>query len=311
MAAVRRVLQEGRLGQLVHVLHEERIGAWHFAHSYVRGHWHREADASQMLLAKACHDLDLLAWWIGAPATSIASVGRLAHFRVLDGRDAAQPWALAWSDEFDGPAGTAPDPSVWTPEIGDGSANGNPGWGNNERQAYTGEPANVALDGEGHLVIRALEAGADAPPCYYGAPCAYTSARIVTAGALEVAYGRIEARLKIPTGQGLWPAFWLLGHDLAEVGWPEAGEIDVMENVGREPDVVHGTIHGRATRAATPSADPSRSPTARPSPRTSTCTPSTGRPRASPGRWTASSTPPSARPTSRAGRAGCTTTRSS
>lgn len=81
MAAIRRVLAEGRLGQLVHVLHEERIGAWHFAHSYVRGHWHREAAASPMLLAKACHDLDLLAWWVGSPATSLASVGRLAHFR--------------------------------------------------------------------------------------------------------------------------------------------------------------------------------------------------------------------------------------
>ena len=93
-------------------------------------------------------------------------------------------------------------------------------------------------------MIRALEAGAGAPPCYYGAPCEYTSARIITAGALEVTYGRIEARIKIPRGQGLWPAFWMLGNDLAEVGWPEAGEIDILENIGREPDVVHGTIHG-------------------------------------------------------------------
>ncbi|MFN2322588.1 MAG: Gfo/Idh/MocA family protein [Trueperaceae bacterium] len=81
MRAVARVLREGRLGQLIHVLHEERIGAWHFAHSYVRGNWHREAASSPMLLAKACHDLDLLAWWVGAPATSVASTGRLAHFR--------------------------------------------------------------------------------------------------------------------------------------------------------------------------------------------------------------------------------------
>jgi predicted dehydrogenase len=81
MQGVARVLREGRLGQLVHLLHEERIGAWHFAHSYVRGNWHREASSSPMLLAKACHDLDLLAWWVGAPATSVASLGRLAHFR--------------------------------------------------------------------------------------------------------------------------------------------------------------------------------------------------------------------------------------
>ncbi len=81
MRAVARLLGEGRLGQLVHVLHEERIGSWHFAHSYVRGNWHREAASSPMLLAKACHDLDLLAWWVGAPATRVASTGRLAHFR--------------------------------------------------------------------------------------------------------------------------------------------------------------------------------------------------------------------------------------
>lgn len=81
MRAVKRVLEEGRLGQVVHLLHEERIGAWHFAHSYVRGNWRREADASPMLLAKACHDLDLLGWWVGAPVRSVASSGRLAHFR--------------------------------------------------------------------------------------------------------------------------------------------------------------------------------------------------------------------------------------
>ena len=133
---------------------------------------------------------------------------------------------------------------MWTPEIGDGTAEGIPGWGNAERQTYTDDPANLALDGQGQLVIRALETGGDAPLCYYGAPCEYTSARIITAGALEVTYGRIEAHLKIPYGQGLWPAFWMLGNDIDEVGWPESGEIDIIENIGREPDTVHGTIHG-------------------------------------------------------------------
>lgn len=80
MAKVREILAEGRLGQLVHVLHEERIGAWHFAHSFVRGNWHDEASSSPMILAKACHDLDLLTWWVDAPARRIASTGRLAHF---------------------------------------------------------------------------------------------------------------------------------------------------------------------------------------------------------------------------------------
>jgi beta-glucosidase len=170
--------------------------------------------------------------------------GREVRALVLDGRDESRPWELVWSDEFEGPAGTGPDPAAWTPEIGDGTANGIPGWGNAERQTYTDDPANVALDGAGSLVIRALETGGDAPPCYYGAPCEYTSARIITAGKVEATYGRIEARLKIPRGQGLWPAFWMLGNDIFEVGWPESGEIDVMENIGREPSRVHGTIHG-------------------------------------------------------------------
>jgi beta-glucanase (GH16 family) len=170
--------------------------------------------------------------------------GRTVHVRLLDGSDPTRPWELAWSDEFEGPAGTPPDPSVWTPEIGDGTANGIPGWGNAERQTYTADPANLALDGDGHLVIRALETHGDAPPCYYGEPCEYTSARIITQGALEVHYGRIEARIKIPYGQGLWPAFWALGNDIGDVGWPESGEIDIMENIGREPSTVHGTVHG-------------------------------------------------------------------
>ena len=170
--------------------------------------------------------------------------GREARAQVLDGRDESRPWELVWSDEFDGPAGALPDPSVWTPEIGDGTANGIPGWGNAERQTYTNDPANLSLDGDGHLVIRALETHGDAPLCYYGAPCEYTSARIITAGNVEVTYGRIEARIKIPYGQGLWPAFWTLGNGIFTVGWPDSGEIDIMESIGREPDRVHGTVHG-------------------------------------------------------------------
>lgn len=170
--------------------------------------------------------------------------GRPVRVEVASGSDPARPWELVWSDEFDGPAGTLPDPAVWTPELGDGTASGIPGWGNAERQTYTADPENLSLDGDGHLVIRALETHGEAERCYYGAPCEYTSARIITAGAVEVLYGRIEARIQIPYGQGLWPAFWMLGNDIAEVGWPECGEIDIMENVGREPERVHGTIHG-------------------------------------------------------------------
>lgn len=156
------------------------------------------------------------------------------------GLGAAPASELVWSDEFDGPAGSQPDFDIWTPEIGDG----NNGWGNAERQAYTADAANLFLDGQGHLVIRALETGGNAPSCYYGGPCEYTSARITTARTVEVTYGRIEARIKVPHGQGIWPAFWMLGNDVRRVGWPESGEIDIMEHIGREPNLIHGTIHG-------------------------------------------------------------------
>ncbi len=170
--------------------------------------------------------------------------GRTVRVTVLGARDEDRAWQLVWSDEFEGLAGAQPDFGVWTPEIGDGSANGIAGWGNAERQSYTDDPANLFLDGEGNLVIRVLETRGEAPPCYYGGPCEYTSARIITAGTVEVTYGRIEARIKLPRGQGIWPAFWMLGHDIGQVGWPESGEIDIMEHIGREPNQVHGTIHG-------------------------------------------------------------------
>jgi beta-glucanase (GH16 family) len=79
--------------------------------------------------------------------------------------------------------------------------------------------------------------------CYYG-PCEYTSARLLTKNRFEVAYGRVEARIKVPVGAGLWPAFWMLGTDIDQVGWPQTGEIDIMEYVGRLPNQVFGTLHG-------------------------------------------------------------------
>ncbi|MCS7010580.1 MAG: glycoside hydrolase family 16 protein [Anaerolineales bacterium] len=149
-------------------------------------------------------------------------------------------WKLNWHDEFDGEAGSAPDPEKWTYDIG------GDGWGNREWQYYTDRQENVALDGNGHLVITAQAvknpsvSGLD---CWYG-PCMFTSARLLTRGKFEFMYGRVEARIQIPYGQGLWPAFWMLGNDIAEVGWPACGEIDIMENIGREPNIVHGTVHG-------------------------------------------------------------------
>jgi beta-glucanase (GH16 family) len=148
------------------------------------------------------------------------------------------PWTLVWSDEFDGPAGASFDRTKWTADLG-GS-----GWGNQEREFYTTRPENVSLDGNGHLVITALaEPPATNDTCWYGR-CLYTSARIKTKGLFSQAYGRFEARIRIPRGQGLWPAFWMLGDNIDGVGWPRSGEIDIMENIGREPTIVHGTMHG-------------------------------------------------------------------
>ena len=147
-------------------------------------------------------------------------------------------WALAWSDEFDGAAGASADAAKWVADTG------GQGWGNQEREYYTPGAENAALDGAGHLVITARAEPADSRrACWYGA-CRYTSARLLTRGRFETTYGRIEARIRIPRGQGIWPAFWMLGADIDRVGWPASGEIDVMENVGREPAMVHGTVHG-------------------------------------------------------------------
>jgi beta-glucanase (GH16 family) len=151
-------------------------------------------------------------------------------------------WVLAWSDEFDGPAGSSPDPATWAHDLGDGSTTGLIGWGNNERQWYSDDPSNVALDGDGHLAITAHQAEGDLD-CYYG-PCEYTSGRVLTKDRFEFQHGYLEARIQVPGGYGLWPAFWLLGANLDDVGWPASGEIDVMEFVGRRPNEVLGTLHG-------------------------------------------------------------------
>jgi beta-glucanase (GH16 family) len=188
--------------------------------------------------------------WSGAAGLSFWYLGRNTGedvvVEVLDNR-APDPgpsgWQLAWSDEFDTAAGTAPDPANWGFEIGDGTANGNPGWGNNELQYYTDSTDNAATDGNGNMVITAREAD-ESLQCYYG-PCEYTSARLLSANKAEFTHGRIESRIQVPTGEaGLWPAFWTLGADINRVGWPQCGETDIMEYVSRLPDEVFGTLHG-------------------------------------------------------------------
>jgi beta-glucanase (GH16 family) len=151
-------------------------------------------------------------------------------------------WKLAWSDEFNSKRGTAPNPSIWGHEIGDGTVNGIPGWGNDELEYYTDKTDNAATDGNGNLMLTAKAADGSLQ-CYYG-PCKYTSARLLTKNRFEIAYGRVEARAKVPRGAGLWPAFWMLGTDIDQVNWPQTGEIDIMEHVGRLPNQVFGTLHG-------------------------------------------------------------------
>ena len=143
-----------------------------------------------------------------------------------------------WSDEFDGPAGASFDRTKWTADTG------GTGFGNQEREFYTTRTDNVALDGQGHLVITARPEPASTPyGCWYGS-CRYTSARLKTTGLFAQKYGRFEARIRIPRGRGLWPAFWMLGADVDLVGWPRSGEIDIMENNGREAATNYGTLHG-------------------------------------------------------------------
>jgi beta-glucanase (GH16 family) len=141
-----------------------------------------------------------------------------------------KPLALVWQDEFDGPAGEPPDTTTnWRYDIGED-------WGNSQLEYDTNRPENVSLDGQGHLTIVARK------ETYLGR--AYTSARINTRGHFEQTRGRFEARIKLPSGQGLWPAFWLLGADIGTVGWPTCGEVDIMEYRGQEPTLVHGSLHG-------------------------------------------------------------------
>jgi beta-glucanase (GH16 family) len=134
-------------------------------------------------------------------------------------------WKLTWGDDFEGAAGAAVDGSKWAYDSG-------PNWYNNELQDYTTGATNASLDGSGNLVIEARKEAREGRQ--------YTSARLKTEGKKTFTYGRIEGRMKLPAGQGMWPAFWLLGGN----SWPAQGEIDIMENLGKEPSIAHGSMHG-------------------------------------------------------------------
>lgn len=140
---------------------------------------------------------------------------------------------LIWQDEFGGPAGAFPDRASWSAELGAG------GWGNEELQTYTDAAANVALDGNGHLVLsaRAEDDGG------------WTSARITTSGRRTVCCGLVDVRARVPAGVGVWPAAWTLGQDIEQVGWPGCGEIDLVESVGNAT-VALQTVHGPCGESA-------------------------------------------------------------
>lgn len=146
--------------------------------------------------------------------------------------DIQPEYELVWSDEFKGDSLQSPDSNKWTFDIG----RGDNGWGNGELQYYTNRQQNAHLDGKGHLVIRALRQK------YENAE--YTSARMKTKNKFEQKYGRFEARIRPPTGEGIWPAYWMLGSNIDTVGWPQCGEIDIMEFIGKARNEIHGSLHG-------------------------------------------------------------------
>jgi beta-glucanase (GH16 family) len=142
-------------------------------------------------------------------------------------------WQLTWSDEFNAPSGSPPDPAKWN------IVTGGQGFGNNELETYTTRPANVQQK-DGNLVITAQKEDLIGPD---GVARHYTSARINTQNHFAQKYGRFEARIQLPTGKGIWPAFWLLGDNHETAPWPNCGEIDILETIGA-PDTMYSTLHG-------------------------------------------------------------------
>lgn len=146
-------------------------------------------------------------------------------------------WTLVWEDNFDGDAGQLPNPQYWKFGVGTD-------WGNRQLEYDTDRSENVSLDGEGNLLIIAREEQ------YEGQN--YTSGRIKIQDLFDFTYGRVEARIKLPWGQGIWPAFWMLGANITDVGWPQCGEIDIMEYRGQEPSRIHGSLHGPGYSGGSP-----------------------------------------------------------
>ena len=164
-------------------------------------------------------------WWkfsVASLSLSLLALGLLLGCGAVGassatgGTPASSQWTLVWSDEFNGPNGSAPDATKWGFDTGGG------GWGNNELEYYTSRLQNAQIQ-NGNLAVIALQESYTGPD---GVTRSYTSARLKTQGKFEQAYGRFEARIKIPYGQGMWPAFWMLGNNIAKISWPACGELD-------------------------------------------------------------------------------------
>jgi beta-glucanase (GH16 family) len=223
------------LGQAEKPRHPQSDHRRHHSRKHKRSH-HRKAAAADSPAA-ATPQLAEVPKAATGPAVAPAQAVDPAP-AAGEGSAGGEARRLVWADEFNGPAGSAPDPAKWNFDVG-----GN-GWGNEELQYYTARASNASLDGEGDLAITArAEAyrGAD------GVKRNYTSARLQTLEKMEFTYGQLEARISVPPGKGLAPAFWTLGNEAYEGEngkWPECGEIDAMEILGSEPNVLNGTLHG-------------------------------------------------------------------
>ena len=196
-------------------------------------------------------------------------------------------WSLAWSDEFDGAAGSPVDPASWQPEVG------GHGWGNQELQYYTDSRDNVRLDGAGNFQIVVRCSDPQLRDHRFGG-CLYTSARLITKDRVAFTYGLVQARIRLPQGRGIWPALWMLGPE------HRPGRLAAMWRDRRHGELRQGPrpsstarFMARATQAPGASSPPTGLPPA--SPTTSTCTRSTGSPTGSAGTWTTSSTARDAR----------------
>ncbi len=180
-------------------------------------------------------------------ASSLALTSVRAEADQMDASTSGAPSAVVtaaaepfWSDEFSGPSGARPDKRAWNREVGNRVQRG---WWNNELQYYTAGAANSSMTGTGKLLIQAKHAGRRSDlPCWPRGRCHYTSARLTTEGTVSLTHGRVDVRAKLPTGKGLLPAIWMLGNNGR--GYPEQGEIDIVEVVGGQPRTAYATVHG-------------------------------------------------------------------